>query len=54
MIILHIPRSGSKLWDSNGFSHRLNGPASIYANGAVEYWVHGKKVSEYEIMFMHS
>lgn len=54
MIILHIPSSGSKLWDSNGFSHRLNGPASIYANGAVEYWVQGKKVSEYEIMFMPS
>lgn len=54
MIILHILRSGSKLWGSNGFRHRLNGPASIYADGTVEYWIKGKKVSEYEIMFMPS
>ena len=51
MIILHILRSGSKLWDSSGFSHRLNGPAVIWADGTIEYWLNGKPVTEYEIMF---
>ena len=54
MITLDICHDNTKLWNANGRPHRLDGPASIYADGTVEYWIKGKKVSEYEIMFMPS
>ena len=39
-------------WWKNGVVHRLNGPAITRPSGAVEYWIDGNYVTEYELMFL--
>ena len=53
MIYLVIQLYGHKRWyRNNNQRHRLNGPAAVYIDGSMEYWVNGKEVTEYEIMFI--
>jgi hypothetical protein len=33
-------------WLSNGQEHRLDGPAVVFEDGTVEYWVSGLRMSE--------
>lgn len=35
-------KNGTKYWYLDGKLHRINGPAVIYSDGTVEYWVNGK------------
>ena len=51
MITLKIYKDGCTLWYRSIWLHRLNGPAVISKKGKVEYWIKGKPVTEYEIMF---
>ena len=44
---------GYKAWYNYGNRHRVNGPAIRRHNGSVEYWINGKQLSEYEIMFIN-
>lgn len=46
-----IYSDGFTCWYKNGYKHRLNGPAVISKKGKVEYWIKGKPVTEYEMMF---
>lgn len=43
---------GFQCWFWDGLKHRTDGPAIIRSNGHVEYWINGKELSEYEIMFI--
>lgn len=40
-------------WYKHGRRHRTNGPARIRPNMVPEYWINGKLVSEFELMFMN-
>ena len=40
-----------EFWHLNDKLHRDDGPAFIYEDGRVEYWVHGKKMTEEEFNF---
>ena len=42
-----------RAWYKYGKWHRTDGPARILDNGLVEYWINGKELSEYELMFMN-
>ena len=44
---------GYQAWHNYGKLHRTDGPAVTYSSGQVEYWINGKQLSEYEIMFMN-
>jgi len=39
---------GSEDWRLNDERHRENGPAITYTNGAKEWWLNGKQMSEEE------
>ena len=52
MIRLIILTNGIRFWIYNSQLHRTNGPAIIYPDGTVEYWINGHPVSEYEHMFL--
>ena len=43
---------GHTEWFKNGQLHRTDGPAIIDLNGCGEYWMYGKQLSEYEMMFI--
>ena len=36
---------GPELWYRNGKYHREDGPAVIYANGNIEYWINGVQLT---------
>lgn len=38
---------GSKWWYVNDKLHRLNGPAKMWSDGNVEYWINGKYYNTY-------
>ena len=44
---------GDRAWYNQGQLHRTDGPARILEDGQVEYWINGKQVSEYEVMFLN-
>ena len=37
-----IRPSGDQYWYQNGKEHRENGPAFIYVNGEISWWLHGE------------
>jgi hypothetical protein len=41
----YLQEDGSKFWHRDGILHRDNGPAIVWANGAVEWWRDGVLVS---------
>ena len=40
-------------WWQHGQLHRTDGPARILEDGTIEYWINGKQLTEYEIMFIN-
>ena len=50
--IVDLARNISSYW-ANGKCHRLDGPARTLADGSVEYWVDGCKLTEFEFMFIN-
>ena len=44
---------GFQCWFWDGQKHRTDGPAIKWPDGTLEYWINGKQVSEYEIMFIN-
>lgn len=38
--------SGTKYWFKNGELHYDKGPAVVFANGDLEYWLNGIKISK--------
>ena len=50
--IVDLARNISSYW-ANGKCHRLDGPARTLADGSVEYWVNGCKLTEFEFMFIN-
>ena len=52
MINLNISARGSKWWYCKTYLHRLNGPARTYVGGYVEYWMYGKYLDDYAMMFL--
>jgi len=41
---------GMEIWYQNGLRHRTDGPAVTCVNGAVEYWLNDKKITESEFL----
>ena len=41
---------GEKHWFQNDIRHRINGPALEYSNGTKHWYLHGKKVTQQDIM----
>ncbi len=39
-------KNGDQYWFKNGKQHRKNGPAFIYADGKVEYWINGERTTK--------
>ena len=44
--------SGYQEWYRWGKYHRTDGPARVWPNGAFEYWISNRRVTEYEHMFL--
>lgn len=38
-------------WHKHGKAHRADGPAVINPDGTIEYWIDGRRMNEYEMMF---
>ena len=53
MISILISEYGTKNYYQDDNRHRVIGPAVTYSSGQVEYWINGKELSEYEIMFIN-
>jgi hypothetical protein len=43
-----ILANGTKVWDLNGVCHREDGPAVVYTDGSVEWWLKGRKYDSVE------
>ena len=41
-------KSGANGWYQNGLRHRTDGPAIIWANGKMERWINGVRLTEAE------
>ncbi len=38
--------NGAKVWYKNGKWHRSDGPAVIFVDGSVDYWINGERVNK--------
>ena len=52
LVKLVISYQGCKCWYSFYSCHRTNGPAVIYPDGTVEWYLDGRRISEYEHMMI--
>lgn len=50
----NIYSDGQQTWYLRHQRHRTSGPAVIYSDGTVEYWINGRELSDYELMFLHN
>lgn len=49
----YISPSGHIAFRSHRKLHRIDGPATIYADGVKEYWIDGKQLNELEFFAMY-
>lgn len=45
--------SGSKIWTEKGAPHREDGPAVIFPDGVVRWYIHGKEITRAVNMFFY-
>lgn len=45
--------AGSKIWTEKGAAHREDGPAVIFPDGVVRWYIHGKEITRAVNMFFY-
>ena len=48
--ICKVSSDGTKHWFKNGKLHRINGPAIEFSNGEKRWYLHGKKVTQQDVI----